>query len=90
MTQESNKPVEMLAPTQEDQRYPLTGNGLAQWTYGPWRISYEPKPIPTTACDYDWWHDDFDGAPDAGDSRCGTAGSPEACIAAIHEWEDDQ
>jgi hypothetical protein len=74
----------------EARRYELVPNNMAQWAYGPWRISYQPKPIPTTACDYDWWHDDFDGAPDAGDNRCGTAGSMEACIVEIHEWEDDQ
>lgn len=71
-------------------RYPLVDNGHAQWSYGDWRISYEPKPIPTTACDFDWWHDDFDGAPDAGDGRHGAEGTLEAAIDAIHEWEDDQ
>ena len=73
-----------------DYRYELKSTPFAQWEYGPWRISYGPKPIPTTAFDYDWWHDDFDGAPDAGDNRCGSAGSLDDAIEAIHEWEDDQ
>lgn len=76
--------------TAPERRYELQANPYAQWSYGPWRISYEPKPIPTTACDYDWWHVDFDGAPDAEDQRCGSLGSIEACVEAIHEWEDDQ
>ncbi len=57
-------------------------------------ITYEPKPIPTTSCDFGWAHDDYDGAPIdsedgyAADSRSGYAGSVAACkaeIDAMHE-----
>jgi len=71
-------------------RYELIANQFAQWAYGPWRISYEPKPIPCSSYDYDWWHDDFDGAPDAGDNRCGSERSLAGCIVAIHNLEDEQ
>ncbi|MCW1431422.1 hypothetical protein [Novosphingobium sp. JCM 18896] len=73
-----------------EHRYPLVAKDKAQWKYGPWCIEYRPKPILPTAWDFDWWHDDFDGAPDAGDTRRGSVGSLEDCLEAIHEWEDDQ
>lgn len=43
--------------------------------YGPWRIYFDPPPIPTRNCDWHWVHDDFDGAPDSGDNRCGSCAS---------------
>lgn len=51
-----------------------------------WRIQYEPKPIPV-ACgvDWDWWHDDYDGAPDSGDRRAGCARSLQAAKDEIDE-----
>lgn len=39
--------------------------------------------------DYTFVHDDYDGAPNAGDHRCGFAESIEACKAVIDEIEDD-
>lgn len=41
--------------------------------YGNWHIEFNPPPIPTRACDWQFWHDDYDGAPDANDNRCGSA-----------------
>jgi hypothetical protein len=58
--------------------------------YRGWLISFDPPPIPTRNCDWQFWHDDFDGAPDANDSRCGSAGSLEAAKAEIDEREDDR
>ena len=59
--------------------------------YGPWRIyrndfTAHPKWM-TVAWEYT--HDDYDGAPDAGDSRHGHCANIDACIAEIQEWEED-
>ncbi len=48
--------------------------------YRGYTISHDPKPIPDRSADFDFSHEDFDGAPDSGDNRCGTAGSlKDAC-----------
>lgn len=39
--------------------------------------------------DYAFAHDDFDGAPDAGDHRCGAAATIEACKAEIDVYEEE-
>tara|TARA_R110000851_G_scaffold2989_1_gene12104 strand:- start:11 stop:406 length:396 start_codon:yes stop_codon:yes gene_type:complete len=39
-----------------------------------WKISLNPKPIPLRDFDYDFWHDDYDGA-DGGNGLCGAASS---------------
>lgn len=57
--------------------------------YRGWWISYDPPPIPTRNCDWQFWHDDFDGATDAGDSRCGHAESLEAAKAEIDFWIEE-
>lgn len=59
------------------------------WRYGPWHIMPANWTRPHPSVDWDWWHDDYDGAPDSGDNRCGSAADRDACIAEIHEWEDD-
>ncbi len=38
-------------------------------------IEYDPPPIPVRFCDWQWWHDSYDGAPDSGDRRCGASPS---------------
>ena len=38
-------------------------------------ITYDPPPIPTRACDWQFAHQDFDGASDSGDNRAGSAAS---------------
>lgn len=58
------------------------------WTYGDWSIDYDPKPIPTTACDWNFVHKDFDGAPDANDHRCGTGKDVADCLNQIRDMED--
>lgn len=40
------------------------------------------------AHEYDYCHDDYDGAEDAGDNRCGGASTIEACKMEIDELED--
>jgi hypothetical protein len=50
-----------------------------------WRIAYNPKPIPSRNYDWDFSHIDYDGAPDSGDNRRGTASSPADAIRQIHE-----
>lgn len=56
--------------------------------YGDWHIEYNPPPIPTRACDWQFWHDDFDGAPDANDNRSGSAASLEDAKMEIDMIED--
>lgn len=57
--------------------------------YGRWWIKFDPPPIPVRSCDWQFWHDDYDGAPDAGDARRGTAGSLAEACELIDEWEDE-
>lgn len=57
--------------------------------YGKWRIYFDPPPIPIRTLDWTYVHDDYDGAEDSGDRRCGYAGSIEECKADIDEWEAD-
>ena len=61
--------------------------GRRCWVYGDYIITYDRKPVPTDAFDYDWRHRDYDGAPDSGDRRCGCEASVEDCIASIDEIE---
>ena len=42
-------------------------------------ITYNPKPVPCRQFDYDFVHEDFDGAPDSEDIRCGTGESVVDC-----------
>lgn len=57
--------------------------------FGSYTITYDPPPIPIRTFDWQFVHDDFDGADDSTDNRCGAAASVEACIAEIRELEDD-
>ena len=52
-------------------------------------IEYNPPPIPMRCCDWQYAHEDFDGAPDANDPRCGTGPDPESCLAEIEEIEEE-
>lgn len=56
--------------------------------YGNWTITYDPKPIPTRKFDYNFRHDDYDGAPDSFDNRAGTAASIEEAKQEIDLIED--
>lgn len=53
-------------------------------------ISYSQKPIPTRAMDYDFYHEDVDGAPDSGDNRYGNGASVEECKALIDEQIEEE
>lgn len=58
--------------------------------FGKWHIRYVPKPIPTRAFDWDFWHDDYDGAPDAKDHRCGSAAGFSAALREIRRIEAEE
>jgi len=49
-----------------------------------WSVKCNPKPIPTTSHDYDFWHDDFDGE----NGLCGTAASVADAINCINDLID--
>lgn len=53
--------------------------------YGKWRIYVSDSLYPEG--NYEFIHDDYDGAPDAGDKRHGAANTVEACKAEIDDWE---
>ena len=60
--------------------------------HGKWEIFYNPKPGPSRSHDFDFVHDDYDGAPidwdtASNDPRCGTASSIEDALARIAEIE---
>lgn len=63
-------------------------NATDDWRDRHWHIEYVPKPIPDRRHDFDFWHDDYDGAPDSGDNRCGTAESVEDALEQIREIEN--
>lgn len=58
-------------------------------SYGNWTIAYNPPPIPARNCDWQFSHNDFDGAEDAGDTRYGTAGSLIDAMFQIDDMEGD-
>lgn len=49
---------------------------------------YAPKPIPDRRHDYDFWHDNYDGA-DGGNGLCGTASSIEDAMRQIREINEE-
>jgi hypothetical protein len=55
-------------------------------------IAYNPKPVPASCgVDWDWHHDDYDGAPDGNDNRCGCSASLDAAKTDIDEQiEEDE
>lgn len=62
-----------------------------EYRFGRWMIFYDPPPIPCRNSDWHFYHDNYDGAPDANDMRAGHAESVEGClreIGEIEEWED--
>lgn len=60
-----------------------------QLTYRGYHIRFDPPPIPTRAFDWAWVHDDYDGAPDGNDTRCGASASLEQAKADIDEQIED-
>lgn len=64
-------------------------------TYRGYRIDYDPPPIPIRSCDWQFVHEDYDGAPNEpgdgpGDHRAGHGSSEADCRAQIDDIEDDQ
>lgn len=57
--------------------------------YRNYTITFDPKPIPSRQFDYDFHHDDYDGAVDSTDHRCGSAGSAEDAKIEIDCIESD-
>lgn len=53
--------------------------------HGPWRIYFEPPPIPIRTCDWQFVHDGYDGP---GDRRHGSAASVEDAVEQIREIEE--
>jgi hypothetical protein len=75
-------------------RYPVVQNERGGITYGPWSIRYDPKPIPTSACDWSFEHENHDASYEGpedgwvGNGLCGTAGSLADAIAECDDIED--
>lgn len=84
----SDKPTADPSPTPEaleavessHQKFSVTIRGQK------WHLSWNPKPIPTKAYDWDWGHDDYDGP---GDTRCGSAASVLGCLEEILDYMED-
>ena len=53
--------------------------------YKGWIISDGLRPY----SQYQFWHEDFDGAPDSGDNRCGTAETLKSAQFQIDDMEED-
>ena len=58
--------------------------------YRGYQITYWAKPVPTRAWDYDFSHEDYDGAPDSGDARCGAARTMEEAKELIDEQIEEE
>lgn len=54
-----------------------------------WSIEYNPKPIPDRRFDYDFWHEDYDGA-DGGNGLCGCAKNKGDAIDQILEIQNQK
>ena len=54
-----------------------------------WTIEKNVKPIPCRDYDYDFWHEDYDGA-DGGNGLCGTAKSMIDAMEQIAEVESQR
>lgn len=55
--------------------------------YGDWRIDFDPPPIPSRNCDWQFQHKDYDGAEDSDDPRAGHGASLKDCIDQIIDLE---
>lgn len=54
------------------------------------KFEYKDFTITYMSPDWDWVHKDFDGAPDANDSRYGYEKTVNDCIESIEEWYADE
>lgn len=59
-------------------------------TYRGYVVTYDPPPIPDRRWDWHFAHEQFDGAPDAGDRRHGDAASLTDAMHEIDSIEDDR
>lgn len=57
-----------------------------RYRFGAWHIELDTSSL-HPAMDWAWWHDSYDGAEDANDSRCGREPSLTACTDAIDDYE---
>lgn len=57
--------------------------------YRGYHIQYDPPPIPIRNADWQFHHDDYDGAEDSRDPRCGFAASEAECREQI-DWIEDE
>lgn len=48
-------------------------------------ITYDPPPIPIRSCDWQFVAEGYDGAPDSGDYRCGSAATEDDAMEQIDE-----
>ena len=55
-----------------------------------YRINAKRQPDPRRTCDWQFWRDDYDGAPDAGVTRSGSAPSVDDCKAQIDDQIADE
>ncbi len=58
--------------------------------YRGYKITHSLKPIPTSAFDFNFAHEDYDGAPDSHDVRSGNAGSIVEAKELIDEIIEDE
>ncbi len=58
--------------------------------YRDYAIKYDPPPIPDRSHDWNYAHKEYDGAPDSGDHRSGTAPTYDDARAAIDEQLAEQ
>src|SRR5215471_13456547 len=58
--------------------------------YRNFHVYYDPPPIPTREFDWHCYHDDYDGAPDAGDNRAFHGPSLWDISYQIDQWYEDQ
>lgn len=64
--------------------------GKDNLTYRGYQITYDPPPIGSRACDWQFSADGYDGAVDSKDNRCGSGPTIENCIEQIDEILLDQ
>ncbi|MCW2763368.1 MAG: hypothetical protein JWR85_3569 [Marmoricola sp.] len=79
----------VLAAAIPARRYPITQLADGVTGYGPWRIYFDPPPIPVRNCDWQYHHDDFDGAEDSNDNRAGSCASFADALNECDAVEDD-
>lgn len=59
------------------------------YSYRGYLITYDPFHLGGFGSPYSYVHEDYDGAPDSGDRRCGSAVSVEDAVTEIDDLEDD-